>query len=75
MAVNAVRMDEEQPGAAFSADTALDSECSNARQKTAALSAGAAHSMGCSNSRQKTIGKGAAKNKLLRKHTTRCIIE
>ncbi len=34
MAVTAVRMDEEQPGAVFSADAALDSECSNARQKT-----------------------------------------
>jgi len=62
-AVMTVGMDEEQPRVAFPADAALNSECSNARQKTAAvLSADAAPSMGCSNARQKTVRKGAAKN-------------
>ena len=62
-AVMTVGMDEEQPRVAFPADAALNSECSNARQKTAAvLSADVAPSMGCSNARQKTVRKGAAKN-------------
>ncbi|KAL0055221.1 hypothetical protein WJX82_008989 [Trebouxia sp. C0006] len=57
-------MDEEQLGAAFSADAALNSECSNARQETAAVfSADAAPSVGCSNVRQKTVRKGAANTK------------
>ena len=60
-AVGTVGMDEEQPGAVFQADAALDSECSNARHRTAAvLSADAAPSVGCSNARQKTMRKGAA---------------
>ena len=71
-AVKATSMDEEQPGAAFSAAAALDSECNNARHETAAvLSADAAPSTGCSNARQKTVGKGAAKQGLLTKRTTR----
>ena len=71
-AVTAVGMDEEQPGAAFSADAALDSECNNARHETAAvLSADAAPSVGCSNARQKTDGKGAAKQNLGKRNTTR----
>ncbi len=54
MAITAVGMNEEQPGAVLSADASLDSECSNARQKTAAvLPADAAPSMGCSSVRQK----------------------
>jgi hypothetical protein len=58
-----VGMDEEQTGAAFPADAALNSECSNARQTIAAvLSADAAPSVGCSNARQKTVRKGAAKD-------------
>jgi len=43
MAVTAVRMDEEQPGAVFSADAALGSECSNARQKTVGRGAAKNH--------------------------------
>lgn len=62
--VTTVGMDEEQLGAAFSADAALNSECSNARQETAAVfSADAAPSVGCSNVRQKTVRKGAANTK------------
>ena len=72
MVVNAVGMDEEQPEAVYSADAALDSECSNVRLKTAAvLSADAAPSVGCSNARQKTVGKGAAKKNLGKKKITR----
>ncbi len=72
MAVNATSIDEEQPEAVLSADAALDSECSNVMLKTAAvLSADAAPSLGCSNARQKTVGKGAAKQNLGKKKTTK----
>ena len=65
MTVTAVGMDEEQPEAVYSADAALDSECSNGRLKTAAVfSADAAPSLGGSNARQKTVRKGAAKQHL-----------
>lgn len=72
MIVTAVGMDEEQPEAVHSANAALDSECNNAMLETAAvLSADAAPSVGCSNAKQKTVGKGAAKQNLGKKKTTR----